>query len=320
MDQVKAEEVGSRVGHGIGDSLFAAARRPQHLGAAGLVQIDHRLPRLVEDAQLGAEIILQIGMLLGADVVLAYVEEGGRVQLHSGHPAVGQGLAGHLQHQIAAARLRRVPQMPLQVRGFGRGQRGGDAFHAVVGDDAGKQARVVQALGFPPAVQDGFEEKAGGGLALGAGDAGDHEPPRRMAEVSVRQQAQGEADVAHLQAGHGPAEVAFADVGRGAVLNGLIQIFLLEGVALADEKVALPDGAGIVAKAGERPVRGLGQVSRVRGQQTGAGKQIIVFAETDGRRGHGVPPCCLLWRAGARRPPPLTIRIFLRQYTIKCAK
>lgn len=168
--------------------------------------------------------------------------------------------------------------MPLQLRRFGRGQRGGDAFHPVVGDDAGKQARVRQALGLPPAVQDGFEEKAGGGLALGAGDAGDHEPPGGMAEKAVRQQAQGEADVAHPQAGHVAAEIGLADVGGGAVLDGLIQIFRLEGVALADEKVAFPDAAGIVAESGERPVRSFGQGSGVRGQQAGVMKQVAVFA------------------------------------------
>ena len=79
------------------------------------VQVHHGTFGLVKDHQFGLEIVLRGGVFLGADVILPDVEESGHRQLHPGHTAVFQRLAGALHHHIAAAGVGGVPQVALEV-------------------------------------------------------------------------------------------------------------------------------------------------------------------------------------------------------------
>ena len=89
-------------------------------------------------------------------MVLPDVEEGGHRQLHPDHPAVLQGLAGHLHHHILASGVGGVEKMPLQVQRLRRGEGGGAALHPVVNEDGGQKAHRGLSLPLPPVVQNGL--------------------------------------------------------------------------------------------------------------------------------------------------------------------
>ena len=158
---------------GEGHHPGACGRRGAHPLHMVAVQADAGALGLLEDQQLGVEVILQIGVLHRGNVVLPDVEEHRAGQLHPDHPAVLEGLAGYLHGQIIRPRRHRVPEVALEIQRLRRGQLGGPALHPVVGDDGGQQGALPVALSGQPGIHDGLNIIGRGGLALGAGDAGD---------------------------------------------------------------------------------------------------------------------------------------------------
>ena len=271
--QVPDEHVGPGGEQGEGDAAGAGLRRGQDPLGVVAVQVDHRRPGLGENAQLRGEVVLKIRVLHRADVVLPDVEEHRARQVHPVHPVVLQGLAGDLHGHITAPGPRRVEQVPLEVQGLGGGELGGAALHAVVGDDGGEKGGLVEPPGGLPVVQDAPEEVGRGGLALGAGDAGDGQLSRGVAPGKVGQQGHGGADVGDLDAGGTGAGVGpLADIGSRPLPKGLQQVFLLEGRPLAQEEGAGDHHLGIAGDHGHRP-------RQVGGQREGACEQAVFLQE-----------------------------------------
>ena len=131
-----------------------------------------------------------------------------------------------------------MEEVALQIQRLWGGEFGGAALHTVVGDDGGQNGALPVALCGQPGVQHGFQVVGGGGLALGAGNAGNGELPGGVTVGQIRQQAHGGADVGDLNAGGGaPLGVGLlAHIGKGPPLQGLGQIGPLEGLPLAEKE------------------------------------------------------------------------------------
>ncbi len=107
---------------------------------------------------------------------------------------------GGLHHDVGAARVAQLGEPALGVDRLHRGDPSGVGDHAVAvaeidrGDEAAAQAG--RAPGRP-------QHRRGGGLAVGAGDAGDGERTRRVAVERVGQRAQRQPRVGHTHDRHG---------------------------------------------------------------------------------------------------------------------
>ena len=118
-----------------GDEPGGAGGGLQHPAGLVGVQVDHCQAGVLEDAQLGGEVVLKIRVLDGGDVVVADVQEHGGGELHAHHPVILQGLGGDLHGQVVQPRRGGVGQMALQVQGLGGGEVRLEAFYPVVGVD-----------------------------------------------------------------------------------------------------------------------------------------------------------------------------------------
>ena len=135
------------------------------------------------------------------------------------------------------------------------------------------------ALGDQPGVHDGLDIVGRGGLALGAGKAGDGQLPRGVAVGKVGQQAHGLPDVGDPQAGQGNVGVGLlADVRKGPAVHSLAEVILLEFGSLAHKKGVGNDHLGITGHQGH----GSGQVGgdgSLVGQQVMAQQQLHIVAQ-----------------------------------------
>jgi hypothetical protein len=144
---------------------------------------------------LGPEIIVQVPVII--QVVLGQVGKNpGREAGHI-HPMLHQGMGGDFQDGVAHSHPAHLPEEALEVQGLGGGhRRRPDPFrHPVV-------HRAHHPHLVPGGPQDGLQEKAGGGFAVGAGDAHqDH----FMAGVAIEggaQVGQGQPGLGNPDRGH----------------------------------------------------------------------------------------------------------------------
>ena len=118
----------------------------EHLGGVVAVQVDAVHLGLAENFQLGGEVVLEVRVLDGGDVVVADVEKTGGGKFRTQGAVVLQRLAGHLHGQVLQPRLCGVGQVPLEVQGLRSGQVGLKALRPVVGVDGGDDPRLPLAL------------------------------------------------------------------------------------------------------------------------------------------------------------------------------
>ena len=145
--------VGIDLGGGVllreGDNgLSRGAGRRQHPVGVVTVQVDAVYRPLLEDAQLRGEVVLEVGVLDGGDVVLTDVQKTGCGEVSAQGAVVLQGLTGHLHGQVVDAAGRRVGKVPLEVHCIGGGDVGLEPFHPVLSVDGGDDGglRPAQAL------------------------------------------------------------------------------------------------------------------------------------------------------------------------------
>ena len=130
-----------------------------------------------------------------------------------------------------------------------------------------------------PGVHDGLEVVGRGGLALGAGDAGDLQRPGGVAVGPVGQQAHGLPDVGDLDAGQGHLRVGrLADVGKGPLPHGVPQVLGLELRPLADKQGVGDHHFGVAGHQRHR-AGGVGGQGGVVRQQLVAEQQLIVVPQ-----------------------------------------
>ena len=289
---------------GEGHHPGAGGRRGAHPLHMVAVQADTGAPGLPKDQQLGVEVVLQIRVLHRGDVVLPDIEKHRAGQLHPNHPAVLEGLAGHLHGQIVRPRRHRVPEVALEIQRLRRGQLGGPALHPVVGDDGGQQGALPVALSGQPGIHDGLDIIGRGGLALGAGDAGDPQRPGGMAVGPVGQEAHGLPDIGDPDAGQGDGGILpLADIGEGPLFHSGAEVLLLKFDPLADKEGVGDDQLGVTGHQGHRVGQVGGQRGRVRQQSMAEQELIIVPQGQTGSVGHtDSPPVNHFWEGRTRGP------------------
>ena len=296
LADIGAVHVGGGELLGEGDHTGALLRGGAHLLHVVAVQVDAGVFGLLENQQLGVEVVLQIGVLHRGDVILPDVEEHRAGQLHPDHPAVLQRLAGHLHGQVVRPGGHGVEQVLLEIQRLRRGQLGGFALHPVVGDDGGQQGALPVVLPGQPGVHDGLEVVGRGGLALGAGDAGDLQRPGGVAEGPVGQQAHGLPDVGDLDAGQGHLRVGrLADVGKGPLPHGVPQVLGLELGPLADKQGVGDHHLGVAGHQRHR-AGGVGGQGGIVRHQLVAEQQLIVVPQGETGSVHLVHH--LVWSGG----------------------
>ncbi len=209
---------------------------------------------LLKDAQLGAKVVREVGMLHSADVIQADVQEAAQLKLHAVAALVLEGLARDLHDERAERGVARVGEVAPEVGRLGRGVSRGAVLHAVVGPDRADDAAAALAQGV---LEDGANHIGAGGLALGARDAHDGQRQVWPGEGLGRDERHGAAHVARddgRAARSGLRQLVgalgLADVGDGAGLDGRGEVAALEGAALAEEDVARAHEARVAGGAG----------------------------------------------------------------------
>ena len=230
------------------------------------VQIDAGHISLVENFQLGGEIVLKIGMLYGRNVVAADVEETGGGEVGIQGAVILQRLAEHLHGDEGNPRRDGVGKMAVQFQRFGGGQMGLKAIHAVVGVDGGDHAALTLVLLLEVLVQNVLEVVGGGGFSLGTGDADHIQLLGRLVVVQVGQPRQTQAHILHQNTGKIHLGIGrFRDIGNGTLFLGLSQIVSLEVRTLTVKQGAGNNFPGIV---GNQIDHGVGiEAGQLPGQQ-----------------------------------------------------
>ena len=261
--QVGGPGVGSLAPQAEGEHALGAARLSRRQDAVGVVgvEVDHRAAALLEDLQLGGEVILEVLVLDGADVVEADVQKAPDGEVDAVGAVVLERLARDLHHKAAEARVSGVGQVAPQVGALGSRVARRAVLNAVVGLDGADDAA---AAGPARMVEDRSEHVGAGRLALGAGDADD-------GQVAVGASRGGGGGDGHgtsqLACGHGEggkarfgaselAElVRSSQVGDGAGLACRGQKRRPKRRALAHKEVACADSARVACGARDGGVR-----------------------------------------------------------------
>ena len=221
--------------------LCMGARVRQHLLCVVHLPIDNRRAAVLHQLQFAGKIVLKIGVLQRTDVVLADIQKHPDVKIHPVDPAELVRLRGNLHRQKRQTAVAGLGKIPLQIGRFRCGQVRLVMLDAGVHLHSGKhrallrraQLRVSAAEG----VQNIFHKVGGGGLALGSGQTdhakvlvcllvkGDGNQTHRLADVADQ----------NMWAVH-PFIKRLGKVDACALCDGIPQVLLLKGCALADKK------------------------------------------------------------------------------------
>lgn len=88
--------------------------------------VNHRAGVVLgKQAALGALVILEIGVLAGADVILRQVRKGHDLKRNAVHAMVAQGLTADLQYTVMHTGVQHLPEQAVQLKAFGGGVGGG---------------------------------------------------------------------------------------------------------------------------------------------------------------------------------------------------
>jgi hypothetical protein len=253
-----------------GPRLRGGGGRRAHGDAGGIVDVDHRDagPR-----QLAAEQqLLGLGVLLHraveVEVILRQVGERADRELDAGQAVHRQRRRRHLHHHVGHAIGDHPGERLVQHLGRRRGVRRVVALAAPAVVDRADHARLVAG-----GAQHRLDQVRGRGLAVGAGDADQRQPPRRVIgqrrdRVAQRARAVGDDQLRHRE----PVDRGLDHHRRGAALDRGRD----EGVA-----VAAPPAHRHEQRAGaDRPrVRGHRAHLGVGAVQAGTGDRADQFGE-----------------------------------------
>ena len=170
--------------------------------AVGMVDVKahHGAMCLGEYLELACEVILEIGMLDGRDVVLADVDETSDGKVDPKGAVILKGLARGFHHQFACAHRGGVGDMALELEGLGGGELRGSARDAVVENVCGEDGSGMGAECAGSSVKHAFEIESAGRLALGAREGARLNAARGVVVEHVGQNAHGAAHVVHEHA------------------------------------------------------------------------------------------------------------------------
>ena len=173
---------------GVDVAGFADARA-QRLAAQRLYAGGHALVVAVvddglghvrlEQAHLGLEIRIHIAEIV--EMILREIRERRHGEAQAAQAVHGQRVGRDFHDHIFNAGVGHALKERLYLDGVGRGQTRGDDFLADHRADRADHARFV-----PRGFEDGLDEEAGGGLALGAGDADEFQTAGGIAEKLLR--------------------------------------------------------------------------------------------------------------------------------------
>lgn len=232
--------------------MIGGGSRLQHALHMVGAKVDDRSSALLEQAQLGAEVILEIRMLDTGDVVAADVQEAADVEAQPQDPFVLERLAGHLHHHLAPAGIDRVAQMAPQIGRLGCGVVALVAHHTVIRLDGTQNRRLD-----PCGEQYGAKHVGYRRFALGARDADDLEVAIGVLVQHRRQQRHGAPHIIdrddrrarsnrhQLGRRHQTIADTLAQVRSGTAGNGALEKTRFESGAFAHEQIVLPDDARI---------------------------------------------------------------------------
>ena len=146
-----------------------------------VVGVENAGPALPEEQALAVQIILEILMLGGADVVRLEVREHPDLKGDAVGAVQHQGLGGDLHDRAVHARFDHFPQIFLDHVGLGRGVGGGNVLLPDDRLDGPDETHAVARV-----LEDGAHHVGSGGLALGPRDADHRDLLCRIAEPGGR--------------------------------------------------------------------------------------------------------------------------------------
>ena len=177
------------------------------------------------------------------EVVLRQVREHERIEADAVEPVQHRGVRGRLERDAAVARVEHLAERPLQVDRLRRRAHDGPNLASDPALDGAEQAGPAACR-----FEDRVQEVRGRRLAVRAGDAGDLELARRLAEEDVRRGRHRRARGRHHQLRNLRLDGPLDDEDDGAVLDRLagevVAVRVLAGDA--EERRAGGDGARVV--------------------------------------------------------------------------
>ncbi len=236
-----------------------------HGGPGGIVHVAYRPAALAEEGGFAGAVLLQVGVLAGADVVRGQVQEHSGVEGEAVQALELHGLGGCLQHHIGAPGVGHLPQGPVEGDGLGGGVGAvGQLFPPDVRPQGADHAGLV-----PGGGQDVPDHVGGGGLALCAGDGDEGQIVPGAAVELGGQQGQGGPGIVHGGAGDALGQGRGAHHGGGAPIQGLGDVGAAVG-AVAGQGGEQGAGGRLPGVAGELADLGiLGAGPAQGGQQLG---------------------------------------------------
>ena len=265
--QALLDDLAAEVGHplaGVGFHLRAGVLH-HHLAVA-VVHVDQgegRCGEIVEEAFLAVAVGGE-GLVV-VQVVVRQVGEDGDLEFQAGDPLLVHGVGTDLHEAVGAALVRHPGEQAVELDGVGGGVGGLQPLAVDVVGDGGDQAAAPAQVG-----EQVVEQRDGGRLAVGPGDAHQMQFAGRVVEPVVGGQRQGAAAVGYFHQGDAfhrfqAGRVVLVDDGRGAGFDGF-----------ADEPVSVGfrAGDGDEQRTGAAGARVEGQFFNLAFQVTAGGHYI----------------------------------------------
>ena len=180
-------------------------------------------------------------------MVVGQVAENATGKSEPRYAVLHYAVAAHLHEGVLASCLHHSGQQGVQLKGIGRGMRGGHLVVVNLVDNCGEEPRVAS-----HSAEQAMQEGDGGGLSVGAGDADKLEAARGMTVPVVGHHAQRVVAVLHKDKSDALILLfrhALADHGSSALLHSgrYIIVPVHAGPHLCHEATALPHLARVEA-------------------------------------------------------------------------
>ena len=174
-----------------GDAGLAVLHHHHSILVVHIGEGKRRLGQFVEEGLLGIDIVFE--RLVEVKVVVGDVAEDGAREVESRDAVLADGVGTHLHKAVFTAGIDHPCQQAVELHGIGGGVRGGHLLLANPVDDGGEQARLVAHQG-----EEAMQQRHGGGLAVGAGDAHEFQLAAGLAIESAGQAAECQSAVGHF--------------------------------------------------------------------------------------------------------------------------
>ena len=276
-DEARAPEVELDVlGPEVGVALEGIGEHPPpghlpELVAPRVVEVEHRVAVLaqvgVEEQALGREVGVHVAVEI--EVVAGEVGEDRDLEAAPEDALQAQGVRGHLEHAVGAARVDHLLEEMLEIRGFGSGA---DGFLHAVGDPV--LHRAQEAHRARSRAQHGVYEVGRGGLSVRPRDSHELETIGGMAQERRGELREGHARVRDLEPRPARLGLGLGDDAERALLpSGLhVGVAVLRVAADGHEEGARRDPARVVGHVGDETVALAGE-HRAR-QERGQGAEV----------------------------------------------